>query len=48
MVEAAGAAAVAAILAGKVRASGATIAIVSGANIDADRLIAALRGEPDE
>jgi threonine dehydratase len=42
--EGAGAAAVAAIAAGKVRPEGKTVAIVSGANIDLDRLIGVLRG----
>ena len=46
--EGAGAAAVAAMLAGRVRTSGTAVAIVSGANIDAERLSAVLRQEPDE
>ncbi len=41
--EGAGAAATAAVLAGKVRATGAVAAIVSGGNIDIDRLMATLR-----
>ena len=42
VVEGAGAAAVAAILAGNVRTTGPVIAIVSGANIDATRLVGAV------
>ena len=42
--EGAGAAAVAALVAGKVRAEGSTVAIVSGANIDLSRLVGVLRG----
>jgi threonine dehydratase len=42
--EGAGAAAVAAISAGKVRVDGKTVAVVSGANIDLDRLMGVLRG----
>lgn len=45
--EGAGAAAVAALLAGKVRAAGVVAALVTGANVDADRLAAALRPQPD-
>jgi threonine dehydratase len=43
--EGAGAAAVSAIAAGKVRAEGKTVAIVSGANIDLNRLVGVLRGD---
>jgi threonine dehydratase len=46
--EGAGAAAVAAILAGKVPLTGRAVAVISGANIDADRLMAVLREHPDE
>lgn len=46
--EGAGAAAVAAVLAGKVRPSGALAAIVSGANIDVDRLLAVSGEHPEQ
>jgi threonine dehydratase len=45
--EGAGAAAVAAILAGKVRSSGVTLALITGANIDTGRLLETLRHHPD-
>ena len=48
VVEGAGAAAVAAMLAGKLSGTGATVALVSGANIDVERLISILREHPGE
>jgi len=46
--EGAGAAAVAAILAGKIKMTGKSVAIVSGANVDEERLIATLRQQPHD
>jgi threonine dehydratase len=48
VVEGAGAAAVAALLAAKIPAIGPVVALVSGGNVDAERLVAILREQPHD